>query len=73
MTRMLGRLGLMWVMAGLVAAGPAWGQGSADLAAGAKREGKLVSYGMSDDWVNFENIFKAPSRSATASSTPTPT
>src|SRR4249920_1134095 len=34
----------------------AWGQ---DLAAGAKREGKLVSYGMSDDWVNFENIFKA--------------
>ena len=27
--------------------------------AGAKQEGKLVSYGMSDDWVNFENIFKA--------------
>ena len=26
---------------------------------GAKREGKLVSYGMSDDWVNFENIFAA--------------
>ena len=29
------------------------------LMAGAKQEGKLVSYGMSDDWVNFENIFKA--------------
>ena len=27
--------------------------------AGARQEGKLVSYGMSDDWVNFENIFKA--------------
>jgi putative spermidine/putrescine transport system substrate-binding protein len=37
----------------------AWAQGAAELAAGAKREGKLVSYGMSDDWVNFENIFKA--------------
>ena len=27
--------------------------------AAAKQEGMLVSYGMSDDWVNFENIFKA--------------
>ena len=41
------------------AAPVAWGQSAADLMAGAKREGKLVSYGMSDDWVNFENVFKA--------------
>ena len=30
-----------------------------ELMAGAKAEGQLVSYGMSDDWVNFENVFKA--------------
>jgi putative spermidine/putrescine transport system substrate-binding protein len=41
------------------AASTAWSQGSSEVAAAAKREGKLVSYGMSDDWVNFENIFKA--------------
>ncbi len=34
-------------------------QSANELMAGAKKEGKLVSYGMSDDWVNFENIFKA--------------
>ena len=34
-------------------------QGANPSIAGAKAEGKLVSYGMSDDWVNFENIFKA--------------
>ena len=44
----------------VAAAAPgAWGQSAADLMAGAKREGKLVSYGMSDDWVNFEKVFKA--------------
>jgi putative spermidine/putrescine transport system substrate-binding protein len=37
----------------------AWSQSATDAAAAAKREGKLVSYGMSDDWVNFENVFKA--------------
>ena len=34
-------------------------QSADELMAGAKAEGKLVSYGMSDDWVNFENVFKA--------------
>ena len=34
-------------------------QSSPEVVAGAKQEGKLVSYGMSDDWVNFENVFKA--------------
>jgi len=29
------------------------------LIAGAKKEGQLVSYGMSDDWVNLGNIWKA--------------
>jgi putative spermidine/putrescine transport system substrate-binding protein len=48
------------VMLVVAAVSPAvWGQSAADLTAGAKREGKLVSYGMSDDWVNFENVFKA--------------
>ena len=42
----------------VVASPGAWGQGATDLAAAAKREGRLVSYGMSDDWVNFENVFK---------------
>jgi putative spermidine/putrescine transport system substrate-binding protein len=60
MRRKLTRFVTVAVIAGLLAVGgtAAWGQ-SADLVAGAKREGKLVSYGMSDDWVNFENIFKA--------------
>jgi len=30
-----------------------------DLMAGAKKEGQVVSYGMSDDWVNLGNIWKA--------------
>jgi putative spermidine/putrescine transport system substrate-binding protein len=47
------------VMVAATAAPVAWGQSAADVMAGAKREGKLVSYGMSDDWVNFENVFKA--------------
>jgi putative spermidine/putrescine transport system substrate-binding protein len=47
------------VMVAATAAPAAWGQSAADVMAGAKREGKLVSYGMSDDWVNFENVFKA--------------
>jgi putative spermidine/putrescine transport system substrate-binding protein len=51
-------LGLV-VLVALATAPAAWGQSAADLMAGAKREGKLVSYGMSDDWVNFENVFKA--------------
>ena len=42
-----------------VAVSGAQAQSAGPLAAGAKQEGKLVSYGMSDDWVNFENIFKA--------------
>jgi putative spermidine/putrescine transport system substrate-binding protein len=49
----------VWAIVGVVGVGPAWAQSAADLAAGAKREGKLVSYGMSDDWVNFENVFAA--------------
>jgi putative spermidine/putrescine transport system substrate-binding protein len=32
-------------------------QDDAAVVAGAKAEGSLVSYGMSDDWVNFGNIF----------------
>ncbi len=48
--------------AAVVLAPAARGQGAADLAASARREGKLVSYGMSDDWVNFENVFKAIER-----------
>ena len=47
------------VLVAATAAPVAWGQSAPDLMAGAKREGKLVSYGMSDDWVNFENVFKA--------------
>ena len=39
--------------------GGALAQTANQVMAGAKQEGKLVSYGMSDDWVNFENIFKA--------------
>jgi putative spermidine/putrescine transport system substrate-binding protein len=46
-----------WVVVATTPA--AWSQSAADVAAAAKREGKLVSYGMSDDWVNFENVFKA--------------
>ncbi len=49
-------------IAAVVLAPAARGQGAADLAASARREGKLVSYGMSDDWVNFENVFKAIER-----------
>jgi len=54
-------LAVLAVAAGtVVATAPGvWSQSAADIAAGAKREGKLVSYGMSDDWVNFENVFKA--------------
>jgi putative spermidine/putrescine transport system substrate-binding protein len=56
--KMLLSLGVATVLMAVATPG-ARGQGAAELAAGAKREGKLVSYGMSDDWVNFENIFKA--------------
>lgn len=53
-------LGVVAVVALVGAVVPvAWAQSTADLMAGARREGKLVSYGMSDDWVNLENIFKA--------------
>ncbi len=44
----------------LVTAALAPGAGAQDdaaVVAGAKAEGSLVSYGMSDDWVNFGNIF----------------
>ena len=54
---MLRGLGLAMLLV-VVASPGAWGQGATDLAAAAKREGRLVSYGMSDDWVNFENVFK---------------
>ena len=30
-----------------------------DIAAAAKKEGQVISYGMSDDWVNLGNIWKA--------------
>src|SRR6267142_1158813 len=43
----------------LMALPDARAQSTDELMAGAKAEGKLVSYGMSDDWVNFENVFKA--------------
>lgn len=33
--------------------------GEVDIAAAAKDEGELISYGMSDDWVNLGNIWKA--------------
>ncbi len=52
--------GFVAVAAALALVGTMVGAAMAqDLMAGAKREGKLVSYGMSDDWVNFENVFKA--------------
>ncbi len=51
-------VGLALLLAGALAA-TAHAQSREELMAGAKREGKLVSYGMSDDWVNFENVFKA--------------
>jgi putative spermidine/putrescine transport system substrate-binding protein len=35
------------------------GQSTDDLAAGAKKEGQLISYGMSSDWVNLGAIFSA--------------
>ena len=38
---------------------PVEAQSMQALMEGAKREGKLVSYGMSDDWVNLGNIFAA--------------
>ncbi len=38
---------------------PAGAQSMQALMEGAKREGQLVSYGMSDDWVNLGNIFAA--------------
>src|SRR6185295_8351531 len=51
---------LVAAVAFVVATSPsAWSQSAPEIMAGAKREGKLVSYGMSDDWVNFENVFKA--------------
>ncbi|MCO5066331.1 MAG: extracellular solute-binding protein [Rhizobiaceae bacterium] len=39
-------------------AGYAQAQSSPETIAGAKTEGKLVSYGMSDDWVNLGSIFE---------------
>ena len=35
--------------------------------AGAKQEGKLVSYGMSDDWVNLGTIFSEIERNMASS------
>src|SRR5947207_14436171 len=43
----------------VMAVSDARAQSADELMAGAKAEGKLVRYGMSDDWVNFENVFKA--------------
>jgi len=43
-------------LAGLI--GAAHAQSSSEVLAGAKAEGKLVSYGMSDDWVNLGEIFE---------------
>src|SRR5574341_897814 len=54
----LSTLALVVIM-GWAAAAPAGAQSMQALMEGAKREGKLVSYGMSDDWVNLENIFAA--------------
>jgi hypothetical protein len=63
MNRTLRRLSmLVFVVAiGWAAALPApvEAQSMQALMEGAKREGKLISYGMSDDWVNLENIFAA--------------
>jgi putative spermidine/putrescine transport system substrate-binding protein len=59
MNRTLRRLSTLAlaVTIGWAAAPPVGAQSMQDLMDGAKREGKLVSYGMSDDWVNLGNIF----------------
>jgi putative spermidine/putrescine transport system substrate-binding protein len=61
MTRTLRRLStlVLAVTIGWIAAPPVDAQSMQALMEGAKREAKLVSYGMSDDWVNLENIFAA--------------
>ncbi len=40
-------------------AAPSSGASNQALLDGAKKEGQIISYGMSDDWVNLENIWKA--------------
>jgi putative spermidine/putrescine transport system substrate-binding protein len=47
------------VTIGWTATAPVGAQSTQALMEGAKREGKLISYGMSDDWVNLGNIFAA--------------
>lgn len=47
---------LMAAVTGLITTAHA--QSSPEILAGAKAEGKLVSYGMSDDWVNLGAIFE---------------
>jgi putative spermidine/putrescine transport system substrate-binding protein len=63
---MLGIVAALLILAPLAActpaAAPAAGGGAAtmdELIAGAKKEGQVISYGMSDDWVNLGNIWKA--------------
>ncbi len=61
MNRTLRRLSMLAIAVtiGWAVAAPVWAQSLQTLMEGAKREGKLVSYGMSDDWVNLGNIFAA--------------
>jgi putative spermidine/putrescine transport system substrate-binding protein len=48
------------IIAGVtMALSPALAQSMEETAAGAAKEGQLVTYGMSDDWVNFGAIFDA--------------
>ena len=48
------------IIAGVtMALSPALAQSMEEIAAGAAKEGQLVTYGMSDDWVNFGAIFDA--------------
>jgi putative spermidine/putrescine transport system substrate-binding protein len=55
---MSNRILLGAALAVTITASAAIADDSAALMEGAKKEGKLVSYGMSDDWVNLGEIFK---------------